>query len=257
MKRWLAAANCVAMNDLRLLIREPAPYIILTLMPLAMIGFIRPVLSAALVLEGHQGANGSEQAVPGMAIMFAFFLVPPICFNFFREHGWNTWERLRASRLTTPQLLLGKTLVPLAMVAVNVCVVLTVGTTLFHLTIHGSTLGFLMVAVCLVVCVVSYSVFLAAVSNSLSKLNAIANLSALVFTGLGGALTPFATLPEWARSIASATPAYWAMRGFRSVIFKPGLHTALTSAVALLGFSIAFALVAAWRFDADESRTSW
>jgi ABC-2 type transport system permease protein len=257
MQEMAMSSLTLTRNDMRLLAAEPAPYIILTIMPLFMMGFIKPVLGAALVFDGFSGANGSEQAVPGMAVMFAFFLVPPMCFNFFREHGWNTWDRLRANRCSTRQLLQGKILVPLAMVSVNVTLVLLLGSLFFGLQLKGTVLGLAVVGVGLVVCVVGFALLLAAVSESLSKLNALGNLAALIFAGLGGALTPFFSLPRWAQAVAPVTPSYWAMRGFKSVIFDVNMSDVATSVLVLLGFGVLFAALAAARFRLDTPRTAW
>src|SRR5437868_9051419 len=54
-----------------------------------------------------------------------------------------------------------------------------------------------------------------------SQLNAFSNLGAMVLAGVGGALAPTSALPSWARTLAPATPSYWAMRGFRQVILHP------------------------------------
>jgi hypothetical protein len=45
-----------------------------------------------------------------------------------------------------------------------------------------------------------------------------ANFGGVALAGLGGALVPPSALPGWAEAVASGTPSYWAMRGFRSVI---------------------------------------
>jgi len=62
----------------------------------------------------------------------------------------------------------------------------------------------------------------------------------------------------WARAVAPATPSYWAMRGFRSVILDgDGIGDVVAPVVALLAFAAVFALIAAVRFRFDEVKSSF
>jgi ABC-2 type transport system permease protein len=96
------------------------------------------------------------------------------------------------------------------------------------------------------------------VCRSVVQLNALTNAGAMLLAGLGGAVTPVELLPGWARAIAPLTPAYWAMRGFRSVLFDAGgLSSVLLPIGVLLGFSALFTLVAVRRFRVEEAKVSW
>lgn len=173
----------LAQHDLRILRRDPAFLVIFTIVPLAFMAFNKDSFAAALSVEfAGRGFNGSEQIVPGAAVLFSGFLVGNLGFSVFREHGWGTWDRLRASQLSTPELLVTKSV----------------------------------------------------------------------------ALTPVEFLPGWARFIAPATPAYWAMRGFRSVLFDgEGLAAVALPVAILLGFSAVFNLIAVRRFRIEEAKVSW
>jgi len=99
----------VVMNDLRILRRDPAFVVIFTLMPLAFMAFTKGAFAAGLALEyPGRGFNGAEQVVPGSAVVFSGFLVGNLGFAIFREHSWATWDRLRASQLSTVELMAGK-----------------------------------------------------------------------------------------------------------------------------------------------------
>src|SRR4051812_34056360 len=85
-------------------------------MPLVVMVFLQPTFRLALKQSGYPSANGAEQAVPGVAVMFSFFLVGLVALAFLREHGFGTWDRLRASPASSGQIILGK-LGPLAVTA--------------------------------------------------------------------------------------------------------------------------------------------
>jgi ABC-2 type transport system permease protein len=132
------------------------------------------------------------------------------------------------------------------------------GGLLYDLHISGAPLALAATAAAFSLCVVSMGLALLAICKTLMQMNALANLGAIVLAGLGGAIAPSSALPGWASSIAPATPSYWAMRGFRSVILDGGgfSEVALPMAV-LLGFAVAFSAVAVSRLKFEETKTAW
>lgn len=253
---WRHSA-AIARLDLRVVLRDSGPIVFLIFMPLVVMAFVKPAFRFALV-SAHPGANGAEQAVPGMIVMFGFFAVGMTGFAFFREHGWNTWDRLRASWATPAEIMLGKLAVPLLLSVVQIVALFLLGHVLYGLHIRGSLAGLAVVSFGLVACLLALALMLVAVFRTIQQVNAAANIGGLVFAGFGGSLTPIALLPHWARTIAPETPGYWAMRGFRAVILDgAGVHGALPATGVLLAFAAAFGVVAAWRFRMAESKTSW
>jgi len=253
---WRRSA-AIARLDLRVILRDSGPIVFLVFMPLVLMAFVKPAFRFALV-SAHPGANGAEQAVPGMIVMFGFFAVGMTGFAFFREHGWNTWDRLRASWATPAEIMLGKLVIPLVLSVAQVVVLFVLGHVLYGLHVRGSLLALAVVGFGLVACLLSLALMLVAVFRTIQQVNAAANIGGLVFAGFGGSLTPLGLLPHWARTIAPGTPGYWAMRGFRAVILNgAGVSGALPATGVLLAFAVAFGIVAALRFRMAESKTSW
>lgn len=259
MMRWSWRRSWVVCgNDLRILRRDPLPLVVLVSMPLLLMGFLQPSLRAALVEHGYRGANGSEQAVPGMAVMFSMFLVSNVGVAFFREHAWNTWERLRASSLGTGEIMVGKAIAPFLVAAFQFAVLFGAGGTLYGLHVKGSLPALVLVEVAFALCMVSLGLVVVAHCRTLLQVNALSNLGALVFAGLAGALTPSFLLPAWVRAVAPTTPGYWAMRGFRAVIVDGGgLGVALLPAAVLVLFAGALGALAATRFRIDAAKVAW
>lgn len=253
---WRHSA-AIARLDLHVARRDSGPIVFLVLMPLVIMAFVKPAFRFAL-LTAHPGANGAEQAVPGMIVMFGFFAVGMTGFAFFREHGWNTWDRLRASWATPTEIMLGKLAIPLLLTVLQIVVLFTLGHVLYGLHVQGSLLALGVVSVGLVACLLAMALMLVAVFRTIQQVNAAANIGGLVFAGFGGSLTPLSILPHWARTIAPATPGYWAMRGFRKVILDGvGVRGSLPATGVLLAFAAGFAVVAALRFRMAEPKTSW
>ncbi|MCW8098725.1 ABC transporter permease [Streptomyces tauricus] len=101
-------ALTVARHDLVWLRRDPAPVITMLLTPALLMFFIKPLYVRALDRLGYSGVNGAELAVPGMTVMFSFFMAGLVTESVFREHGLNTWARLRVSPLRDTELMTGK-----------------------------------------------------------------------------------------------------------------------------------------------------
>ena len=156
------------------------------------------------------------------------------------------------------QIMAGKMAVPLLQAAVQLVVLFGVGGALYRLHVRGSMIALAAVAAAFCVCVVGLGLALLAICQTVLQLNAVANLGAIVLAGIGGAIAPATALPGWARTVAPATPSYWAMRGFRSVILDGGsLGAVALPVVVLFGFAAFFLVVAATRFRFEQTKTSW
>lgn len=181
---------------------DPSFLIIMVLMPLVAMAFLKGAFAPAMAQLGVPNANGSEQVVPGTAVTFSFFLVGNVGFVIFREHGWHTWVRLRASPASTSEILAGKILTPVLSSVLQLTVLFGVGAPLYGLTVQGSVWALIPVSLALAVCLTMLGLALAAVCRTVMQLNSIVNVGTILMGGLGGALTPLATLPGWAQAIA-------------------------------------------------------
>lgn len=238
-------ALIITRSELRMLSRDPGPFVILVFMPLVLMAFI-------------ESAFGAAQAVPGMAVMFSFFLVTTVGIGIFREYAWGTWDRLRVSQAGTAEILAGKSTAPFLVSLAQFAVLFAAGRLIFGLQIEGTIFGLALVAGSLAICLVAIGMASVAVSRSFQQLTTFNNLGTLVLAGIGGAITPYESLPTWAQHLAPASPCYWAMRGFKSAI-RPGggLSDVAPSIGVLLGFAIGAAVLALWRMRLDEAKTGW
>ncbi len=246
-------------HDLRVLRNDPAFLVIFTLMPLAFMAFTRDAFGAALVGGAPDSDfNGAEQVGPGATVLFSGFLVGNLGFGVFREHGWNTWERLRASRLSTAELLSGKAITPILSLMLQLVVMFGAGALLFDLHVEGPVVGVVAVAAALVLMEVALGFMLLSLCRSVLQLNAATNIGAMVLGGIGGAVTPIDTLPGWAQAVAPFTPAYWAMQGFTDVIIGGEGVSGIVTPLAVLGaFTVGFLVIAALRFRVEDSKVFW
>jgi ABC-2 type transport system permease protein len=254
----LRRLGVILAHELRVIRRDPLPLLVLIVFPMVTMAFLKPAFRPALVQEGYANATGAEQVVPGQATISAFFIVSLVTFSFFMEYGGATWDRLRASAATSLEIVLGKSLPRAVMAVAQFAVILTGGILLFDLDIRGDALALVPLVAAFSICLVLLGVAVTALCRTAQQANAFAIVGMVLFGAIGGALVPFDVLPEWARTIAPATPTYWVMRGFRSVILHGGGIGAVVEPVAALGgMAILFAVVALWRLRFDATKVGW
>lgn len=221
-------------HNTQLMLADPAPIVVSTLMPLVLMAFLQGMGQSVLVREGFTDASGAEHVVPGMAVLFSLFGVIHLGMSFFQEHGWSTWERLRASHASSLDILVGKMLPPALVVLAQGIVLFGAGVLLFDLEISGSPAALVVMLLVSTVFLVALSMLCVAVFRTINQLSAAANVGAMVLGGLGGALAPVSALPAWAQAIAPLSPAYWSLAGFRAVILDGGGMAAIAVPVSVL-----------------------
>ncbi|MEA2479988.1 MAG: type transport system permease protein [Thermoleophilaceae bacterium] len=243
-------------HNLRLMLGDPGPIIIYLAIPVLSMLVMRPTQQTILRDEGFPGANGSEQVVPGFLVMFLFLWTITIGRAFFVEHGWGTWERLRASRVNIGQVLIGKLVPGFLLIMAQIVLTMVLGWLLFGLHSKGPILVLVLVAVPLATCVLALTAMLVAVSGTYAQLEAGGNMFMIVFAAVGGALTPVAVLPSTVQDIAPALPSYWALQPARDVILKgDGISAVLGPAAVLTLFTLLFGIIAIARFNSAESKS--
>jgi ABC-2 type transport system permease protein len=248
----------IVAHESRIARRDPFSILVLLVFPIITTAFLKPAFRPALVEHGFAHANGAEQVVPGQAVMSAFFVVSLVTFSFFSEHGWATWDRIRASRATSLEIVAGKSVPRIVVAGLQLVVLLVAGVVVFDLHIAGSPLALAPLIVAFSFSLVLLGVCVTAVCRTAQQAGAFAYLGMVLFGAIGGAFVPIDVLPGWARAIAPVTPTYWAMRGMRSVILDGrGLGGTMLPSAVLLGMTALFALVALRRFRFDQQKTGF
>ena len=185
--------------NIRLQLTDPAPTLILTVIPLVLIPFMMPAFKSMLLADGYTGVTGAEQAVPSIAILFSFLAVQNIISSFFNERSWGTWERLEASPTSRASILTGKALVAFLMQTAQIAVVLALGALIFGYRPTGSLVA------------------LALWSRSRDAALSLSNIIGMLAAGIGGSFSTVSSFPDWAQHAARLSPAYWAITAIQEV----------------------------------------
>lgn len=252
----LGRSLAIARNDLALLRREPLFAIVLVVMPVIIIVFGKSAYAAVLHGDGYEDANGAEQVVPGMALMFVFFMVTFAGLAFFREHMWNTWDRLRTLPVRNYELMLGKVAPSFLIICTQQAIVFTLGCLLFGLSIRGSVLALICVDLAFSIWLTAFILATVTICRTFQQVLAVSNLGAILIAGLGGALAPVSDLPDWVAPLSRVTPIYWAMSGFDSVLLDGrGMEAVLVPIAVLVGFAGLLVVFVICRFRVATGKT--
>ncbi len=254
MSPWLA----VLRTEGRLLRGDPVPAVVLIAMPVVLMALLSTALGATLAAEGHPGAPGSAQTVPGMACVFAFFGVGIVGFAVFREHGWRTWPRLRAAGAGGGDLVAGKLAVPALLLVGQHVVLFGIGVLFLDLVVEGSWAAVALTAAVYGAMVLLAGLAAVAVLSTVQQVNAVTNLGAMVAGGLGGGFVPVDALPEWVQPIAPISPVYWAMEAYNEVVLDGGGVGDIVGPLGVLaGFATVFGVVALRGLRGDAPKRTW
>ncbi|MEE9415339.1 MAG: ABC transporter permease [Acidimicrobiales bacterium] len=249
------ATKAIIAVQLRIIRRDPWFLVIMFGMPLVVMPLFVDAIGLSLHAEGFADASGAEQVVPGQVVLFGFMLAGSAAFSIFREHGWNTWDRLRASAAPPHALLAGFALPWVVIHFTYQLTLLVVGSLLVGLRLKGSVIAELLVVLSYSFCVIALVLFLTATFRTINQVQAFVNLGAMVMGGLGGAIVPVEQLPGWARAISPLTPTYWAMEGHRAVFLESGgLADVAPSVGILFGAAVVLAGLTIKRFRIDETK---
>jgi ABC-2 type transport system permease protein len=225
-------------HNLLLVGREPGPLISRIAMPIVVMLVLRPLYASAL----GSRERGTVQSVVGMLVMFSLLGMSVVGGAVLTERTWRTMDRLRATRASAAELLVGKAVPVLLLVLAQQVVVLGMGVGVLGLRVPDPAL--------LAGCVLAWSVTLlccgsaiATLVRSQAELSAATDVGGLICTVLAGALVPLSGMPGWARHAAPASPGYWAMRGLSAALTGQRgaalLSVAVLTGVAVLGASVA------------------
>jgi ABC-2 type transport system permease protein len=157
----------------------------------------------------------------------------------------GTLDRILSTRVSMTPLLGGK-LVYLAGVGVVQLVLMFVwGAMFFGVDLVHHLPGFLVMAVATAAATSTFGLLLASICRTRMQLVAVANLSILLMSAVGGSFYPRFLMSEKLQKFGLVTINAWAIDGFQKIFWRDEPLQALWPQVlVLVGFGIAFFLIA-------------
>jgi ABC-2 type transport system permease protein len=186
-----------------------------------------------------------NQLVPGLALVFAFFMVSHLADAVVAERSIGTLRRLMSTPLSKAALLLGKALPYFILAVLQMIFVLLICNQLFSLPLGDSPLALMVIILVTSLSVAGMGILVAGLARNETQSGAIATFVVLGMGAISGAMIPRLKL----EGLAMVTPHYWALEGIHNVISRGmGMEGVLMPAAVLLGMTVLFFAIGAWRF---------
>ena len=191
---------------------------------------------------------GFGQSVPGMATMFAMFMVFTGMGNLLVERKNWTLQRLVTLPITRGQILAGKVLMYCSLGILQFLIVFAIGVVL-GVNFGRDPLALILVMLSFTLCCAALTFAISTLLRSEMQGWAMVNLLGLTLAPLGGAWWPLDVVPDFMRTVGHLSPVAWAMDSFQLLIFeKAGLADIAGNIVVLLAAAVVLFAVAVWRF---------
>lgn len=229
-------------------LRDPGPFLSYLLMPMLGMLALKPLYLRAI-------PGGTTQVATGLLVMFSTLALHIVGASTLTERSWHTWDRLRATRASTVELLLGKAIPVYAVLLVQQTVLTAFGIAVVGMHPSGKPWLIGIAIATWGAALLAIGSALAAIVRSHGELHAICDIGALVVTTIGGALVPVTLFPHWLQSIAPFSPGYWALSMLQSAV-QGDVPQTLTAAALLLAVALAAGTFACHRLAKGRPRAT-
>jgi ABC-2 type transport system permease protein len=200
--------------------------------------------------------NASSYVVPGYLVMFVFFAAAIASVDIIKERRNHTLERLLASSVRKETILGGIYLGGVFRGLIQIAIFWTVGILVFHVDLGLAPWAVIVVSLLMVLMSAAFSVMLATLVKTDRSAGAIAVLVSLVLAPLGGCWWPLFITPQWMQFLSKFTPHGWANSAFNKLmLFGAGPSAVTWEMVALVGFAVAFIVIAIINFRTSADTT--
>lgn len=238
----------LARHNALLRLRDPGQFLSYLLMPMLGMLALKPLYLRAI-------PGGTTQVATGLLVMFSALALHIVGAATLTERGWHTWDRLRATHATIPELLLGKAIPVYGVLLLQQSILVTFAIAVVGLRPSG-VYWLLPVAIAAWgVTLLALGSALAAIVRSHGELHAICDIGALVVTTIGGALVPVTLFPPWLQAAAPFSPGYWALSMLQSAL-RGEVADTLTAAALLLAIALLAGTFACWRLSRTWPRAT-
>jgi ABC-2 type transport system permease protein len=197
--------------------------------------------------------NGYAHSFAGMGVQFLLMLGVDLAVGLLIMRRQGLWKRLRAAPLSRGTLL-GSRVAATALICFGVfSIIWLVAIAGFGVRVNGSLLGMACILVAFALMTSAFGLFIASLGGSPEATRGLAILATLFMVMLGGAWVPSFLFPEWLQQLTLAIPTRWAVDGLDAMTWRgQGFAEALAPTGVLLGFAVAFGVLAVWRFKWEE-----
>ncbi len=181
----------------------------------------------------------------GFGVMFLLFSATGAGGALIEEAESGTLDRILSTRVSMTRLLLGKLLYLTGIGVAQLTLMFTWGAVFFGVELASHIPGFLIMTIATAIASSAFGLLLASVCRSRMQLVAVANLSILMMSALGGSMFPRFLMPEKMQKFGLITLNAWAIDGFQKIFWR-GLPvwSIWPQVLVLAGLGVLFFVVA-------------
>ena len=195
------------------------------------------------------GFSGFAHTFAGMLMQFLLFSASGHAKTLFAERSAGVLDRVRMTRASQTQILLGKGIAVAIVSLMATAVVFGAGMLFFDVPLRSGPLALLAVSLGQGALVGAFALLLAGLANSEKQLDSLGTMAILFLCFVSGAWVPSFMLPSFLQSVGPLVPTRWLLDGMAGATWRGlGLMHALKTSGVLLLFSAAFATVGIRRF---------
>ena len=200
-----------------------------------------------------EAINASNFVIPGYLVMFVFFTAALAAETIVRERKNQTLERLLASSVRREAILGGIFASTVFKGIIQIIIFWLMGIFAFKMSMGAAPGGVILLSVLMVIMSAAFSIMLATLAKSQRAASSAGVLLSLILAPLGGCWWPLFITPRWMQFLANFTPHGWATEGFnKMMVFGADFSAAIPNMLALVGFAVAFGLVAVLKFRTSD-----
>lgn len=216
-------------------------------------GLAMPFVTRDQAMSAGPKYNGYAHSFAGMCVQFILFMGIDSGISILLARRTGLWDRLLAAPIGMGTVLAARA-ISCAVIALGLfAFVYLVAGLFFKVSIAGSVLGFVGVAVCFALFTAMFGLFIAAFGKTPEAARGLAIFATLIMVMLGGAWVPAFIFPQWLQTATLAVPTRWAVDGLDAMTWRGlALDAALPAMGVLLGFSLLFGGLALWQFQRED-----
>jgi len=193
-----------------------------------------PTHVVELMAERKQGRRMVSFYAAGIAVMFLLFSVSSAGGSLLDEQDSGTLERVLNTNVGMGGLLAGKWLHLVTLGLVQITVMFTWGTLVFHLDLLDHLPGFIVMTIATAAAAGAFGLVLASACRTRQQLSGISTIVILVMSSLGGSMFPRFLMSPGMQKLGLVTFNAWALDGYIKVFWRQAPVWALWPQVAVL-----------------------
>jgi ABC-2 type transport system permease protein len=207
------------------------------------------VTSSEAIKQTDQKAASMAHSSPSMMLQFAIAALLTAATVIVNERKTRSLQRLLTTATSRTQILLGHYLAIFTMIFGQFVLLIVFGQLALKVDYFRFPLSTLLVAVCAATCISALGLLIGVFARSEEQAIIFSLIPMFVLAGLGGAWVPLDVTGPTFQAIGHVSPVAWAMDGFENIAVRGlGFNSVLLPVAALVGYTLLFFILAAWRF---------